>query len=135
MSRCVTQIQFYLGCSYATVRIRVHKTFVDPSPFRVLWLGENPSRGSKSYFVFSWRIRADYDAKFHDLYEHFRRKWKWRTRTQRHRANAPSRKYIRSLSRLLLSSNHWSYHITSKFAISSRTKKQFSTAIIWYQPL
>jgi hypothetical protein len=83
-------------CSYATVRIRVHKTFVNPSPVRVLCLSESPSRGSKSCFPFSWHISADYDAKFHDLYEHFCRKWKWRfidkarsTRRQRHRANAP----------------------------------------------
>ena len=30
------KFDFYPCCSYATVRIRVHKTFVDPSPVRVL---------------------------------------------------------------------------------------------------
>jgi hypothetical protein len=38
ISSCVTQIRFYRGCGYARVRIRVHKTFVDPPPVRVLLL-------------------------------------------------------------------------------------------------
>jgi len=132
ISRCVTQIWFYRCCSYATVCIRVHKTFIDLSPVRVLWLNERPSRGSSSCFAFSGHIRAHSDAKFHDLYERFHHKWKWRfadkvkkyikVKTQSKR---PSRKYRRSLSRYLLSSIHWSYHITSKFAISPRTESNF----------
>jgi len=130
ISLCITQIRLYRCCSYATVRIRVHKTFIDLSP--VLWLNESSSRGSSSCFAFSGHIRTDSDANCYDLYERFHRKWKWRfvdkaknyikAKTQSKR---PSRMYRRSLSRYLLSSIHWSYHITSKFEISPRTESNF----------
>ena len=63
ISRCVTQIRFYRCCSYATVRIRVHKTFVDSSPVRVLCLNESPSRGSSSCFLFSGHIKGRFRCK------------------------------------------------------------------------
>jgi 8-oxo-dGTP pyrophosphatase MutT (NUDIX family) len=132
ISRCVTQIRFYRCCSYVTVRISVHKTFTDPSPDRVLWLNERPSRGSSFCFAFSGHIRADSDAKCHDLYERFHLKWKWRFADKAKKyikakiqSKRPSRKYQRSLLRYLLSSIHWSCHITSKFATSSRTESNF----------
>ena len=65
ISSCLTLIRLYRGCSYAGVRIRVHNTFADPSPVRVLWLKVHTT--------------ADSDARFlHDLYERFHHKWKWR---------------------------------------------------------
>ena len=72
---CVTQIRFYRGYSYARIHIRVHKTFVDPTPVRVLWL---KSHQESRDFVLLFHINADSDAKFHHLYEPVHRKWKWR---------------------------------------------------------
>jgi hypothetical protein len=47
------KFDLYPCCSYVTVCIRVHKTYVYPSPVRVLWLSKSPPRGSKSCFAFS----------------------------------------------------------------------------------
>ena len=72
----------------------VHKTFLDPSPDRILWLSESPSRGSGAWFAFSghqlgqipmqicWSVWA----------KRFHRKWKWRFDRQSqevHKANGP----------------------------------------------
>jgi hypothetical protein len=94
---------------------------------------ESPSRGSSFCFAFSGHIRADSDAKCHGLYECFHRKWNDVLLTKpkstyikaKIQSKRPSRKYQRSLLHYLLSSIHWSYHITSKFATSSRTESNF----------
>ena len=89
VSRCLIQIRFYRGYSYPTVRIRVHTTFVDPS--LVWWLSETLQEARDICFAFSGYISADSDAKFYDLYESFRRKWKWRLADKAKKAKTQSK--------------------------------------------
>jgi hypothetical protein len=103
VSRCLIQIQDFI---VVTVILQYVLGYIRPLSIllkSVWWLSETLQKARDIWFAFSGHISADSDAKFYDLYESFRRKWKWRladkAKKYKDKEQAPQSNIRRSLSR------------------------------------
>ena len=121
ISRCVTQIRFYRCCSYATVPIRVYKTFVYPPPVRTLWLKESPSRDSVGAFPSQMKMTF------------------CRQSPEIHKGKDTEQTPQSKVSKIIIALTTFFHSLIISYHIWIRdfpkNWKQLLTTIIWYQPL